>query len=510
MQAFTDLITPDPASPQPIYLQLVSKLTTLITSGALSAGHRLPSSRELATLLGIHRKTVIRAYEELSIQGWLESHTGKGTFVATDLPGVRPRSWALPELEWREPPERARQREKKHASVRDEKKTAGFQIPEAPHLERKDPKYTFTYHLDDGLPDPRIAPLADLARAYRAQLLTGRQYTRLGYSDPRGSSLLREVLAPYLKETRGLNITENNLLITRGSVMGIYLISTGLIQRDDIVVASDPTWTGAIMNFAQAGAEIMRIGSDEDGLIVDELEDICNNHTIRLLYITSHHHYPTTIPLRPDRRLQLLNLAKRRSFIILEDDYDYDFHYENKPHLPLASVDKAAMVLYCGSFTKAISPAIRVGYIVGAENVIHHLSNLRRIIDRQGDTLLENAIAMLIQNGVIQRHLRKALKLYKERRDVFCGLLRSKLGDIVDFSVPEGGMAVWARFDPSIDLKALAEEAAKKDLFISNGHQHGTGNATRLGFASSTPEELDEAVKILRKAAPIKGSGFLK
>jgi GntR family transcriptional regulator/MocR family aminotransferase len=496
VQPFTDLITPDPSNPQPIYLQIGGKLTSLITGGRLAAGHRLPSTRELATLLGVHRKTVIRAYDELLVQGWLESQRGRGTFVATRLPGVRPRSWALPQAK-----EKYKAVRKENPPARDAKALAGFLVPWAPHLEREDPKYTFACHLDDGLPDPRIAPLSDLARGYRAQLLTGRQYTRLGYNDPRGSSLLRETLPSYLDETRGLKITENNLLIVRGTVMGVYLISTGLIRKGDVVAVSDPTWAGAVMNFAQAGAELVRIGSDGDGLAVDELEALCRQRTVRLVYITSHHNYPTTLPLRPDRRLQLLRLAETHRFIILEDDYDYDFHYQNKPHLPLASADKAGMVLYCGSFTKTISPAIRVGYIVGPENVIQHLAKIRRIIDRQGDTLLENAMAMLLQNGVIQRHLRKALKLYKERRDVFCELLRSKLGESVNFHVPEGGMAVWTRFDPSIDLEVLAAEAAKKDLFISSGRQHDTEtirrNATRLGFASSTIQELHAAVEIL-------------
>jgi GntR family transcriptional regulator/MocR family aminotransferase len=156
------------------------------------------------------------------------------------------------------------------------------------------------------------------------------------------------------------------------------------------------------------------------------------------------------------------------------------------------------MVLYCGSFTKTISPAFRVGYLVAPENVIRHLAQLRRIVDRQGDLILENAIAELLQNGVIQRHLRKSLREYRQRRDVFCDLLKTQLGNCLDFQVPDGGMAVWATFDKSIDLEQLAQKALKKDLFFSNGKHHSPlSNVTRLGFASSTVSELEKCADVL-------------
>jgi len=206
--------------------------------------------------------------------------------------------------------------------------------------------------------------------------------------------------------------------------------------------------------------------------------------------------------LRADRRLKLLRLAEEYGFIVFEDDYDYDFHYLSKPLLPLASADPAGTVLYCGSFTKAISPAFRVGYLVGPENVISHLAQLRRIIDRQGDLILENSFAELLQNGVIQRHLRKSLREYRERRDVFCELLKTQLGEYLDFQVPDGGMAVWSRFSKEINLELLSEKALKKELVFSNGKHHDSPgnslNSTRLGFASSTVEELEKCVNILR------------
>jgi GntR family transcriptional regulator/MocR family aminotransferase len=175
----------------------------------------------------------------------------------------------------------------------------------------------------------------------------------------------------------------------------------------------------------------------------------------------------------------------------------------SKPLLPLASADPNGMVLYCGSFTKTISPAFRVGYLVGSENAVRYLAKLRRIIDRQGDTMLENAMADLLQNGIIQRHLRKSLRTYRQRRDVFCDLLNTHMSPYIDFQKPIGGMAVWTQFDPSINLPALSENASQNDLFLADGTENNAPtqvpNAIRLGFASSTLEELEQSVEIMKK-----------
>ena len=454
----------------------------LIQDGKLAAGQKLLGTRQLAILLNVHRKTVVQAYDELLTQGWLESRTGSGTYVAENLPEIQPQRLIETETVPQNP-----------------QKKAGFSFVERSHLQRVVVTSAQALHLDDGFPDPRLAPLADLVRAYRGNLLHGNPYVRLGYGHTQGALWLRRELAAYLNETRGLKITSDNLLITRGTMMGLYLVCAGLVQAGDNVAVGVLNWGSANMNFLERGAKLVKISVDEHGLDVDELEQFCQKNPLRLVYITSHHHYPTTVTLRADRRIKLLQLAETYGFIIFEDDYDYDFHYLSKPLLPLASADRAGMVLYCGSFTKAISPAFRVGYLVGSENVIAHLAQLRRIIDRQGDLMLENAMAELLQAGVIQRHLRKSLREYRERRDVFCELLKTHLGNYLEFQIPDGGMAVWTLFEKGIDLEILAEKALKKELFFSNGkHHQSLLNVTRLGFASSTVEELEQCVGILQ------------
>ncbi|MDQ6479900.1 PLP-dependent aminotransferase family protein [Dyadobacter sp. LHD-138] len=486
MQPLSSLLFINKSDRQPVYLQIANQLTELIRTGIILSGHQLLSSRQLADTMDIHRKTVVRAYDELLAQGWLESRAGSGTFVAMHFPEIKPQPINTSGKE-----------------IPNTSKIAGFSFEDKPHLHRAVLKSRTSLHLDDGFPDPRLAPLEELSRAYRTQLLTGNSYVKLGYGDTFGTYWLRQELSDYLNETRALKTSPENILITRGTVMGLYLASTGLLKKGDHVAMGELSWSSARMNFTQVGANILSIPSDEYGVSVDAIETICQKQPLRMLYVTSHHHYPTTVALRADRRLQLLALSEKYGFIIFEDDYDYDFHYLSKPLLPLAGADRAGMVLYCGSFTKTISPAFRVGYLVGSENVINHLAQIRRIIDRQGDNMLENAMAELLQNGIIQRHLRKSLRTYRQRRDLFCGLLKSELSNYLDFQTPDGGMAVWTRFDQDIDLRNLAQKAFQQDLYFSDG---ADGNAlspklngTRLGFASSTPDELEQSVGIIKK-----------
>lgn len=469
---------------KPIYLQLAKVLLLSIKQGKLQTGQKLPSSRDTAVFLGINRITVSKAFEELQNQGWLESFTGRGTFVSAHIPEIKP--------------------EKLQDKSNKAQKTAGFTVEKLQYLENSYFVSTAQLHFDDGFPDPKLAPLKELYRAYRNQLTRSGLYDKFGsYGNPDGSDYYKEAISKYLNETRGLKTTSRNILSVRGTVMGVNLVCNALIQPGDIIVSGVPGWRRAENNFLHAKAQHIRIPVDEYGLVVEELKKICQKNKIRMVYITPHHHYPTTVALRIDRRLELLELAKEYSFIIFEDDYDFDFHYNNRPLLPLASADENGMVIYCGSFSKSFSPAFRMGYLAAPENVIEHLTNVRVLLDRQGDHILDNAMAEIINDGTVQRYLRKSLTIYEEKRNQFCNLLNSELKSAVDFSIPQGGMTIWTKFDKSINLELLAKEAYKKGLYFSDGKVHRYSNynenGTRLGFASSSKEELEKGVEILKK-----------
>ncbi|ASZ13916.1 PLP-dependent aminotransferase family protein [Chitinophaga pendula] len=467
-----------------IYLQVADGILALIKSGKLGAGQKLPGSRDIANILHINRITAVKALEELQLQGWLASAVGKGTFVSTHIStheSAQPAALQPAHLH----------------------KKAGFVIRPIKYL-RSIPDIPIPeLHLDDGYPDPRLAPLKELHRAYRNQLNRGGLYQKFGsYGDPSGSAYYRQSISEHLHVTRGLTTTAANVLSVRGTLMAINLVCDALIAPGDVVVSAIPGWKRAEHNIIHAGAKHIGIAADEHGLVVDELKNICKRQSVRMVYITPHHHYPTTVPLRIDRRLELLRLANEYGFIILEDDYDFDFHYKHRPLFPLASADENGMVIYCGSFSKGFSPAFRIGYLVAAENVIEHLAKVRVLHDRQGDHILDNAIADIINDGTIQRYLRRTLPIYEQRRDLFCKLLREELRDSTQFTIPEGGMSIWTMFDPSIDLESLSKKAYQKGLLISDGNAHNYPNykshAIRLGFASSNDNELIRSIEILK------------
>ncbi|MBO0950488.1 aminotransferase-like domain-containing protein [Fibrella forsythiae] len=489
MLPYATLLHLDKKGATPLYVQLSEQLGQLIRAGTLSAGQRLPGTRLLANQLAINRQTVVAAYDDLLAQGWLDSRTGSGTFVADHMPTVTPLSFN--ELERTRP---------KATPVQVEQ--PGYAFETRTYLTRPALGSPAGLRFDDGLPDARLAPLDELSRAYRSYFRWGNPQAHFGYNDTKGNSLLREQLSAHLNETRGLRTTSANILITRGSIMGIHLTSQVLLRPGDVVVTGETTWTGATMNARQAGAQLLTVPVDVHGLNVDALADLCARQPIRMVYVTPHHHYPTTVTMRADRRIRLLQLAEHYRFAILEDDYDYDFHYLGRPILPLASADPQGMVVYVGSLTKSVAPAFRVGYVVGPTALIDEMARLRRIIDRQGDPALEFAIGQLFQSGEMKRHFRKAIRTYEARRDHLCRLLTSELYDQIQFTKPDGGLAIWATFNQDIDLEAIAERTGRAGLYLSSGLVHNLPgqllNSTRMGFASSTEAELEQAVVLLK------------
>ncbi|RAK00168.1 GntR family transcriptional regulator/MocR family aminotransferase [Larkinella arboricola] len=485
MLPFKSLIVLDKSAEMAVFLQLAGQIRQLISEGLLPTGQKLPGTRQLAELLRLHRKTVIAAYDELLAEGWLEARAGSGTFVAGHLPVVLPK-----------PIEKAADSQKGRGEP-------GFQFVRKPHLARPLLLMNDGLRLDDGFPDIRIAPMDELARAYRSYFRWGNPQQHFGYGDPKGNRLLREELSVFLNETRALRTTPDNILVVRGSIMGIHLASTLLLEPGQTAVVGETNWSGANMNFLQTGADLLTVAVDGHGLDVEALAELCRHRPVRLVYVTPHHHYPTTVTMPPDRRLRLLQLSQQYGFVILEDDYDYEFHYLRRPILPLASADPHNMVIYVGSLSKSVAPAFRIGYVVAPETVIDELARLRRIIDRQGDTMLEFAVGQLFRNGDLRRHLKKAHLTYEARCQHFCSLLKEELPDVVQFAKPEGGLAVWARFDRQFDLNQLAGKARREGLTFADGLAHNPPgqwlNSTRLGFASSTETELEQSVAVLRK-----------
>jgi GntR family transcriptional regulator/MocR family aminotransferase len=352
---------------------------------------------------------------------------------------------------------------------------------------------------DDGAPDTRLMPAELLARTYRRVLLDASRRNRLGYGDPRGSLGLRQAVAEMLKLDRGLECGPENICLTRGSQMGIYLSARLVAEPGDAVVVESLTYPPAREAFRAAGAKIVSVGIDDQGMRVDELEECCRRQRIRAVYVTPHHQFPTTVLLPPERRIRLLALAEQFGFAVVEDDYDHEFHFAHRPMLPIASLSGWGKLLYIGSLSKLLSPSLRIGYLVAAEAVIDRAAGEIMMIDRQGDPVTEMAAADLMVSGALKSHTRKVLRVYSERRDCLAEALRTQLGAAAEFSLPQGGLAIWIRFAAGLDPVAIAAAADRRGAGFMPGVAFFSGgetppNGARLGFASMNEAELVEAV----------------
>jgi len=291
------------------------------------------------------------------------------------------------------------------------------------------------------------------------------------------------------------------------------LSSQLLLKEGDIIVVGETNYSSADITFQYQKAQIKRVSVDENGLVIDQIEKLCKKQPIKAVYVTSHHHHPTTVTLSAERRIHLLNLAQKHSFAIIEDDYDYDFNYNHAPILPLASHDSFENVIYIGSVCKTVAPVFRVGYLVASEDFVNEAAKLRGYVDRQGDALLELTFAEFIKSGDLDRHIRKLMKIYLQRRDLFCKLLKNELGDYFQFEVPKGGMAIWVQLNKQYSWSEVAKEARKHQLEIGEWQRYDLANkkhnAIRIGFASYNDEEIKLLIEKLKQTfKSIKKSAY--
>ncbi|UYQ95004.1 PLP-dependent aminotransferase family protein [Chitinophaga horti] len=479
---YGSLIEIDRHSDVPVFKQLAKGIVLLIKDGKLKPGYQLPASRDMASMMEINRTTVVSAYEDLQVEGWLEGIARKGNFVAKQLPEIHPKSFGA-------------------AQGSGLQEDHGFYKQVAIRSAAKRVLGAHQLMINDGYPDVRLAPLDAIYDRYRFLSKRVHLHSRLLNDSAAGSVSLRNELALFLSKTRALDIGPQHVMVTHGAQLAIFVAASMTLRPGSTVIVGDLNYVLADKLFEQMGAKLVKVKVDENGMDVDEIARICKKSPPDLLYIIPHHHHPTTVTLSKERRLQLLEIIRQYRFPVIEDDYDYDYHYENAPILPLASADHRGYVIYIGSVSKTLAPSTRLGYLIAGDDFIYQASMFKRLVEIRGDVLFEESVAHLFKTGEMQRHLRKSVKLYKERRDTFCELLHSCVGDISHFSLPKGGMAVWTTFAPEYSIPDLAGRLAKNGIYMNEGsiYQYNDNvNGIRVGFASLNPDEMQQFFKALK------------
>lgn len=460
----------DEKSDKAIYLQIADALIKDIHSGRLKAGDALPGSRNLAQLLQLNRNTVVEALNVLIIEGWLVSKERQGTFVADTLPNFRETQKGI--------------------------------------LATSSAKSTLNkhYHLqfDDGHPDSKIAPITELARAYRQIFKQKARWRMMGYTNELGDVEFRKSIVQMLNHQRGMQVDEHNICITRGSQMAMYLTAQQLFRKNDNVIIENPGYKPAWKAFENAGAKLLPARIDKEGLMIEDVVSyLKSGKKIKAIYLTPHHQYPTTTTLSLKRRMELIRLSNKYGFTIIEDDYDNEFHFGYRPVLPLSSFTELKNYVYIGTMSKVVAPALRIGYLVSNDNsLIEGVGNLRKIIDVQGDNIMEQAVLQLIKDGTIKRHIKRATNHYKAKRDFTATVLNKYIKEKATYTIPDGGLAFWVVPNSQVDWLEISKKLKSNGIKIITPDTYSfdeTINGIRLGYGSLSEKELEEGIIALSK-----------
>lgn len=472
----------------PLFVRIARSIAHEIHRGRFGPGDRLPGSRDLAEQLGVNRNTVFAAYQELTAEGWIVGIPKRGTFVSADLPRQPSPHLRVP-VEHRDGP--------------------GFATRSAPTRASSDtPLQRGTVIMTSGSPDFDTFPVDQLARAYRRALKLGHRQLLGSYRASEGHPKLREAVAEMVSATRGIPASSENILITGGSQMALALLGHALAGAGDVIGVEELGYVPAWEAFEASGATIEPLPIDAHGVRLDAVMDLVARAKLRAIYLTPQRQYPTTVGLAASRRTELLNMASEHRFAIIEDDYDHEFNYGPRPILPLAAMDTEGVVAYVGTLSKVFAPGIRIGYVAAPAPQIRSLAEWRRCANIQGDHVVEAAVAELLIDGEIQRHVNRSRREYGVRHDALVDLVRTHLSHVATTTPPMGGTSLWLDVDPSVDI----------DRWVSKGREHGVmfrpgsrysfkGESlpnVRLSFNHGNVDQL--AVGVSRMAAALDAS----
>lgn len=464
--------------------RIAETLAAEIRRGRFGPGQKLPGSRRLSEQLGVHRNTVLAAIADLNSQGYVRTEPGRGVFVSQRV-------------------------ESRPSLPRRRSRCAPVDFPLALEGPENSPWDVRPGDLPllGGLPDLRLFPIEEFARAYRSALRRAPQL--LDYRSDRGEPRFLEVFARFLSETRGVVTRPGELFTTRGSQQALYLAAKVLCAPGRVIAVEALGYPPAWEAFRLAGARLHPVRVDQGGLDIADLARVASEEDVAAVYVTPHHQYPTTATMSGPRRSQLLALAQQKRFFIIEDDYDHEFHFEGRPVLPLASFDEAQIVVHVGTFSKVFAPGLRLGYVAAQARVIDAMARVRRVIDRQGDHVAELALSHLIEDGAFGAHLRRMHRVYRERREVLFVELAGQLSGQLSFTRPRGGLAVWTRVrGPERAARSTVERwvaaARERGVLVQAGRDLSFDKRPevhlRLGYPRLNPAEIREAVTRLSAA----------
>ncbi|WP_421988589.1 PLP-dependent aminotransferase family protein [Roseococcus sp.] len=477
------LLAIERTSGTPLLRQVYLELRRAILGGTLPPGARLPATRVLAQRLGIARNTVVAAYEQLLAEGFIEGRVGAGSYVSGNLPQGLERPAPASPLPKTEP--------------------VPFSLPNMVQPGAQ-PFNTGRTSWDDAT--------ARIWRQLTLRRLQSPDPDMLGYGDPRGSLALREAIANYLGAARAVRCTPDQVIVTSGAQQAIDLVRKVVVAPGDPVWIEDPCYPALRAAMAAAGAKIVPVPVDAQGLIVSE--GIAASPAARLAYVTPSSQYPMGVVLSMARRMELLAWARRAGAWIVEDDYDSEFRYAGRPLAALQGVDEGGRVIYIGTFSKVLFPGLRLGYAVLPPELLEPVQSARLLSDWHPPVFQEGVVTDFLAEGHFAQHLRRMRQRYRIARDTLVEALREGCGRFLDVEAPDQGLKLLARLKPGwrdTEVSAAAERAGVIARPVSPMFMEERPiQALMLGFSGHEPGALRHAARMLAECVggPGAPSGF--
>lgn len=477
---------------------LYEEFRARIADGTYAAGAALPSTRALAAERGLSRATVSLVYEQLAAEGFIETRTGAASRVAMG---------AAPVMQVGRP-RRARTKPVANEHLAGRLSAVGDRIT-AMGLADASPTQSgeidFVYGPLSGSDFPTLTWMKAL-RAVERQ-----RSRRLEYEDPRGNPDLRRALQAHLSQTRGLACSMDQLMIVNGSQQALDLCARLLIDPGDGVVVENPGYRMAHHAFEAYGAVLQCADVDGHGLVTDQLTGL---GPAQLAYVTPTHQFPLGSFLPIVRRRQLLGWAAEHKAWVIEDDYDSEYRYAVRPEATLQSLDTRGCVIHVGTFSKTLSPQLRLGYMVLPPALVETFAATKRLTDRHTATGVQRALALLLENGSYDRHVRRIRRFQQARQHVLVNALGQHLGDQVEVQGAASGLhlVVWFRALPASAEPALVQAARQRGVRVHPisplFHPRGPAAASRrsaglvMGYALLDREAIEDGVRRLAEALP--------
>jgi GntR family transcriptional regulator / MocR family aminotransferase len=468
-----------------IHEQIEKSIILEIKKGRLAAGTALPGSRALAEKIQVNRKTVILAYENLMAKGWLSTEVKRGTFVADRSTAELP------------PP-------------------AVIQLNQAKSLSdlyySPSPATNTTVDVIEfspGLPDFRLLPFNMVARAIRHALITASRNHYQENKDPLGTPSLRLALFNMLGRERGIHAALDQMCIFPNQQMSLHVVAKTLINKGDYVMVEGLCDPNLIKVLENCDAEILYIPTDEAGINVDYIENICLSKeklglNICAVYVSPNHQVATSVCMPVARRKKLLSLAKQYQFKIIEDDDGHYFNFNKQALLPMASSQDFSHIIYIDSLAKALSSSLPISYIVADKHFIEQCAEKHALINHQENHILEIAFEQLLKSGQIKKHINSKKRVYEARRTTLLKLVQQELGKYVSVKPSHYGLAFWLAVTSEINMDQLMEDLKLLRVKVSSSkkYAHSTDcpQGLLLGFANLNQDEATEGIKRIKQA----------